>query len=386
MSFVKTLVNSVAVDPAFGRYSDPECINICPTTGERSGAFSVAIKATDGLNGDCKVVLKFLDPQVRDLYRIHGFKNESLFLKRLNNARRCCHLVEEYSDYSIVADAMGSTLEIPCPFYVTKFYPLSIEDTFLSDSVDVVDKLVLFRSIILAVKAIHDRGVCHRDLKADNFRGEDQSGEIVSYVIDFGTASCLDIKRFSDPLSGYSGPTGHTWYSPPESYCGLAGCRDILDATDSFALGAMLYELFNNNSFNEVYYAESSTKISDKIDTIIASMSGCKSEADKLEKWKDLSGRIFKDIKYPQLISKSTKGLDSVAQEVEKIFQQLIHFDFQKRERNMLGVLNRIDICLKILKNKGLIEFERERKRKWKQNRLAKKELVALNWNGVNDV
>jgi len=116
------------------------------------------------------------------------------------------------------------------------------------ERLDLRARLRLFLTVCTAVQHAHQRGVIHRDLKAQNVL-VDREGHVK--VIDFGIARMLGMDREApgDPephaATGTDTLAGDVLGTPdamsPEQ---LAGRLDEVDArTDVWALGAMLYEL-----------------------------------------------------------------------------------------------------------------------------------------------
>ena len=68
------------------------------------------------------------------------------------------------------------------------------------------------RKMISSVKHLHDHGICHRDLKAENFIFADSSNDAEIKLIDFGLS-----KRFgSDPSTELHSIVGTSYYVAPE--------------------------------------------------------------------------------------------------------------------------------------------------------------------------
>ncbi len=89
--------------------------------------------------------------------------------------------------------------------------------------------LAVARQLCAAVAAVHAAGLLHRDLKPANVL-LDEKGEVK--LVDFGIAALAG--RVDDVLSGTAA------YQAPEV---LAG-REVTEASDLFALGLVLYEVF----------------------------------------------------------------------------------------------------------------------------------------------
>jgi serine/threonine protein kinase len=101
----------------------------------------------------------------------------------------------------------------------------------------------LLRQILAGLKAIHDAGIVHRDLKSENvFLVADPRGEERAVLMDFGLARAVD---------------GSVPTTMPHRLAGLAGTIDCMapeqihggipvgPAADVFALGVLVYELLS---------------------------------------------------------------------------------------------------------------------------------------------
>src|SRR6476619_7865675 len=91
--------------------------------------------------------------------------------------------------------------------------------------------LVAARKICAGLAAAHDRGVIHRDLKPQNIM-VNKRGDIV--IMDFGLAA------IADQLTGAEVRNGTPAYMAPEQLRGAG----VTQASDIYALGLVLYELF----------------------------------------------------------------------------------------------------------------------------------------------
>ncbi|MEZ4241687.1 MAG: serine/threonine-protein kinase [Myxococcota bacterium] len=99
------------------------------------------------------------------------------------------------------------------------------------------EALWLFRGILRAVSAAHERGVVHRDLKPANVLLAPSEDGLVPKVTDFGLVKSLYDQR-GDTLAGMS--LGTPEYMSPEQ---IRDASDLDARADMWALGCVLYEL-----------------------------------------------------------------------------------------------------------------------------------------------
>ena len=114
------------------------------------------------------------------------------------------------------------------------------------------DTLAIFRKICEAMNYAHSRGVLHLDLKPENIH-LDKYGEVL--VIDWGLAEIFLTESLESPLDNPLISTREV-LSSDTTFCGTPGfmspeqiCNQNVDVrSDVFALGALLYSIFFNQS------------------------------------------------------------------------------------------------------------------------------------------
>ncbi len=143
----------------------------------------------------------------------------------------------------------GITPNIP-PFYGYPFYVMEyFEGETLRELLNKKEKISkdLALKIILKVcrgmKAAHNKGIIHRDIKPGNIflSDGDSLGELVK-IIDFGIAKTIDLeaKQNSHATIGF---IGTYQYASPEQ---IRGARVDL-RTDIYSLGVLFYEILSNS-------------------------------------------------------------------------------------------------------------------------------------------
>ena len=245
------LINTLEALPLLdGRFENLKAVNCNVATGQKRGCFSIVFRADDVVEGK-PVALKFfdLDPTaIGDQYRRSAFNRESKILEALLAGERCLQLVRQESTYLLnIPLANGVSVTLPCSYFAIEWLDDDIDEYFLGKKpFTAVEKLKLFNNIVLAIEALHRRDVFHRDIKADNIRAVQRAVKRIVVAIDLGTAARLDSPQIGSP---YGHPVGAPAYSAVESFCGLAGNRIIAPLSDHYALGCLLFELFNINYF-----------------------------------------------------------------------------------------------------------------------------------------
>lgn len=111
--------------------------------------------------------------------------------------------------------------------------------------------------ICAALRAAHERGVIHRDLKPDNcFRVRRPDGKDFIKLLDFGIAKVSQDQGVA-PLTATGEPLGTAAYMALEQHLGQADFR-----SDIYALGVMLYEMLAGRLPYEGSLAEIVIKLS----------------------------------------------------------------------------------------------------------------------------
>lgn len=359
----------IKVNNLNGRYTNIQCVNWYQgcSADEKRGCFSLVFKAFDTQENK-HVAIKFYDPGTpSDVYRMNSFKREPEILKELLQKKRCLQLVQGMSTCTIrLAHPGAGEFDIHFYYFVTDWIEHDIDDFFFdSSSISAKAKLVLFRQIVSAVEAIHTSNVFHRDLKMDNMRANSTNeDDRIVFIIDFGTAAQYDSEKL---LKEYSN-VGASGYSAPETFLGFAGERTIAKYTDIYAIGCMLYELFNSSYFfveleNNPHFLHVLTAIASEL----SNNEGTSEE--KLKTYSSFLDRYVKTMDVPNFHSECCslpKAIDGI---IVQLYKGLVTFDYRRRTSNFQLIRTRIDIAIKTL------DHELEQKALNEKKRLQKERL-----------
>ena len=99
----------------------------------------------------------------------------------------------------------------------------------------------ILEQTLRALKAAHDKGYVHRDLKPDNIWLKYVEGRVAVKLLDFGIAKLVGTESPREKLTQTGSVIGTPHYMSPEQ---INGSRDVDHRTDIYALGVITYEMF----------------------------------------------------------------------------------------------------------------------------------------------
>jgi len=331
------------------RYKDIERID--PNAGD--GKFSLVFTATDNeIKRHKRVVLKFLNPLEGDRYRQQCFHREADILKDLNGQKNILPLIQEKTRFELIING----ITFPLYFYSSYLARFNVRYYIYNGSTNYLTNILFFREMCKAVQRIHNKRICHRDLKPGNFL---VYGKRYVCLSDFGTARYFGSK--ADPiLSYYPYPVGDMRYTAPELLCGLYFSDYYNYYADIYSLGLILFELFTKVQLGSEIFRNP-----ERMDLI--SHFRLVPERNRIEVF-DESIESFakaKDLFSVRMYDDSIPK--AIAQEIDKLYQGMVCLDYRKREVDFQRIFLRINICEKVIRNFKKYE-------KWKKRKEKKKE------------
>lgn len=207
-----------------------------------------------------------------------------------------------------------------------------------------------------AVQRIRNKGICHRDLKPGNFL---VYGKRYVCLSDFGTARYFG--KTAEPIMDYYPyPVGDTRYTAPELLCGLYFSDYHNYCADIYSLGLILFELFTKVPLGSEIF-----KDRDKMDLI--SHFRFVPERNRIEVFDGIIETLVEGRELFSVRMYDESILKAVAQEVDRLYQEMASLNYRKREMNFQMIFLRINICEKVIRN-----FEKYER--WKRKKEKKKE------------
>ena len=364
-SLIKQIEATVTLEH---RFKDMQCVNVHPS--RRRGVMSIVFQGLDALENK-NIALKFMDPnKLGDKYRIASFEREPEIIEKLNGQKRCINLVSNINTFNWKLLIPGSTTPaiIPIKYFVVNWVEEDIDDYFyLQHQIDAIDKLEIFRLILLAIESIHTKNISHRDIKPDNLRAYVYYGKKIVVIIDFGTSARMDSPHLA---TKYNTPVGAPAYSPPETFVGLAGEREIGHLTDIYALGCLLYELFNKGIFAKA--RATNPHFDNALMLMRIAINKNISWDDKLKEWQSTMRLIRNIVKPPNFVGSSCDAPKAIQDLLSRAYKQMVKFDFTLRPNNLSHILRQIDSSLKVLRNEIIQQEILQRKREKRKQKLEK--------------
>jgi serine/threonine protein kinase len=366
------------------RFSQIEVKNCNPATGEHlhgKGCLSVVFGAYD-TQTQRAVALKFFDLDyygMQQQYRLALFQRECDLLAKLVGKQRCLQLLTpmEQLPLTVSNPTTGDAITLPCPYFAIEWLEHDIDDYFhKQQDYDAIIKLAILRDASLAVFALHRAELAHRDIKVDNLRRTERPSLKCIIAIDLGTAAAHDSLHAGSP-GDYANPVGAPAYAPLEARCGLSGVRKLGRLADYYALGCLLFELFNIDFFFMNLIADSGYKncFTECQHHIIRLGLTHKQESVLMKEWRKTVKRFKRQVTIPPIDSSGSSVPAATRDQLDRLLKDLTTVDFDDRLCDENKTLQRIDSAVKILRN-NLAE-RRQRELKEKHRRMMEEKTLA---------
>lgn len=129
-------------------------------------------------------------------------------------------------------------------FFVMEFLEgESLSDRIKRGAIPWAEAFPILEQTLRALKAAHDKGFVHRDLKPDNIwlQKVDGGGAASVKLLDFGIAKLVGTDDAKEKLTRTGSIMGTPHYMSPEQ---INGSKDIDLRTDIYAMGVITYEMF----------------------------------------------------------------------------------------------------------------------------------------------
>lgn len=323
------------------RFTDVKRID----TNGGNGYFSLLFRAHDLRTGK-DVALKFFDPTKNfDTERLSRFQREAEMLKVLESEPYVLDCVDGLSilNKTIVDAQTGVKFLFQFQYIPLALADCSVEDFVYSQNPEPLTILTCFKEMFKGVIRVHNRGICHRDLKPNNFlimRGRQVC------LSDFGTAKCMN-GTTPDISKAYEYHVGDLHYASPELMCAVGIADPYVFHTDMFSMGAILFEMFTRHRLTPEIYTPETLTLFVQIRHAISSMPVDK----RIEAYRALADDLSKRILLPDLDLYDPTIPKSIKNQLNALYKGLSAVSLWKRLKNPNEVHRKLDICIKVLRN-----------------------------------
>jgi hypothetical protein len=166
---------------------------------------------------------------------------------------------------------------------------------------------------------------------------------------------------------------------PPETMLGLASDRSIAKYTDYFAIGCMLFELFNKGYFFHHYYY--TQRAYQAIHAIAGMITHSKSDAKKLQELFIAFGTLKHNVIVPSIDINSNCAPKSIVNILNNILVSLTSFDFRNRNDDINFIHQKIEIMKIIISNHHMDKkrIEARKTRRLLREKKLRKKMDRLN-------
>ncbi len=169
-------------------------------------------------------------------------------LKRLKNLERIKRFEQEIAavrslDHPHIIRLVDSEVEGETPFLVSEYCSGGELNATQLENKSVMERLLLFSTIAVAIAHAHERGVIHRDIKPSNILFRDNG---MAVVADFGI--CINTDHGLERVTEFQEQVGARFYMAPELADGRL--QDVTPAADVYSLGKLLYWMFAGRIFD----------------------------------------------------------------------------------------------------------------------------------------
>jgi serine/threonine protein kinase len=272
------------------------------------------------------------------------------------------------STFNLTVEHGAGTLTLPCDYFAVEWIEDEVDAFFLSaDKFDAIEKLRLFNEIVLAVETLHNHEIFHRDLKADNLRSYADALKRVVVAIDLGTAARLDSGKIQD---GYGAQVGARGYAAPEAIGGLTENRRVAKYTDMYALGCLLFELFNMD-----HYYTAVRRKNHAFDTVVAAI-GSKiigtTDVERDQSWCAAMTPLARGFTVVSIGEAGSSVPPGIASILDEVLGTLTNFDYRKRPKALAEVRRRVWSAMRALTNEHEYQRKLAQSRRIKQSRRDK--------------
>lgn len=217
------------------------------TLGDRlgDGHFSVVLEGIHQVTG-AGVAVKVLLPSQQSALDALDFEQEGRLLRKLVKCSNVISLIDTGTE-TVMINANGMQLPFSVRYHVMPVASGTlqelIEQPHLFNTMSWLERVELWRAVVLGVHQMHLKSVAHRDLKASNCLLMVSGARTEVRLSDFGRGRDLDLDQRFAPQD-YAPGRGDLNFAPPE-FLWHQGRGDSVECknADLYGLGSLFYEI-----------------------------------------------------------------------------------------------------------------------------------------------
>ena len=207
------------------------------------------IKSQEQILDNKYIIEKYLDDGgFSNVYKVKDITNNATYALKLfnedddtfKNEIKINEIIQEYENQYCIKYIDSSIGKSELTYIILEFASKGSALNYITyNNMGFNEKLCkfLFTKILIIVQSLHKMGICHRDLKLDNFLFNGDN--FIIKIADFGLSSLIIKDNKGKPLK-QKGEVGTSYYKAPEMY--KKGYYDG-EKADIFSLGVILFNL-----------------------------------------------------------------------------------------------------------------------------------------------
>ena len=207
------------------------------------------LKQKDEIIGNKYIIEKYLDyGGFSTVYKVKDITNDKIYALKLfnededifENEVKINKIIKDYENQYCIKYIDSSEGNSNEPYIILEFASKGSVLNYITNKGEGLNEKhckFLFSKILIIVKSLHQMGICHRDLKLENFLFDGENFTIKAS--DFGLSSQIIIDNNGKPKK-QTGEVGTSFYKAPEMFKnkGYDG-----EKADIFSLGVILFNL-----------------------------------------------------------------------------------------------------------------------------------------------
>jgi serine/threonine protein kinase len=169
----------------------------------------------------------------------------------------------------------------------------------------------------------------------------------------------------------YTHTVGAPAYAAPEAFCGLAGHRQIAPYTDIYAIGCLLFQLFNKDLFS-LELSNRNPSYQYVLNLMIHEIGKYKTLDERATAWRKTIRTFTGSIARVHICAAGNSVPPGIRLQLDSLLAQLTHPDFTRRPLNLERVRQQVWIAIRVTENQAAERWRLEQAKKRRALRLEK--------------